>query len=125
MQGVAQNARVTREEQARLAAAELIVFADGAEEAGMIRYAQRARSVARDTLWLVDELAAERSARQALQTARDRLEQIVLSERPVSSRSAGQPGVFRGRNASPAEPAVSASTGKIVGATKHRRRHAS
>ncbi len=67
----------SREQQAAQAAAELIVFADGAEEAGMIRYAQRARSVARDTLWLVDELAAERSARQAVQTARDRLLAMV------------------------------------------------
>ncbi len=115
----------SREQQAAKAAAELIVFADGAEEAGMIQYAQRARVTARDTLWLIDELAAERSARQALQTARDRLEQIVLSERPVSSSSAGGPGAIRGRTASPAPSAVSASNGKIVGATNHRRRPSS
>ncbi len=78
MDGVAnQTARATREQQAAQAAAELLVFADGAEEAGMTAYARRARNVARDTLWLIDELAAERSARQALQTARDRLLTMV------------------------------------------------
>lgn len=70
----------TREQQAAELAAELIVFADGAEEAGLIVYAQRARVVARETLWLVDSLAAERSARVAMQEARDRLLQMVTAK---------------------------------------------
>ncbi len=78
MDGVAnQTARISREQQAAQAAAELIVFADGAEEAGMIRYAQTARNVARDTLWLVDELAAERSSRQAIQRRCDTQQDIL------------------------------------------------
>jgi hypothetical protein len=46
-------------------ARELILFADGAEEAGLAGYARRARHVARETLWLTEQLAAERSAREA------------------------------------------------------------
>ena len=70
--GVTQQ-KTTREQQAAQLANELIVFADGAEEAGLVTYAQRARVVARETLWLVDALEAERSARRAIQEARDRL----------------------------------------------------
>ena len=67
----------TREQQAAHHAAELIVFADGAEEAGLVDYARRARNVARETLWLVEMLDAERAARMAIQEARDRLLAMV------------------------------------------------
>ena len=66
-----------RETQARTAARELIVFADGLEQGGWGDYARRARNVARDALWALDELEAERSARQAVQQARDRLLTMV------------------------------------------------
>lgn len=62
----------------RLAAAgesarELITFADGVEDAGHPDLARRSRNVARETLWLLDQLSAERSARRAFQTSHDRL----------------------------------------------------
>jgi hypothetical protein len=79
--GVAQQtARKTREQKAAELAAELIVFADGAEEAGLVAYAQRARVVARETIWLVDALEGERSARRAIQEARDRCVQILANQ---------------------------------------------
>ena len=62
---------MTREQQAAQQAEQLIVFADGCEEAGLVTYARKARVVARETLWLVETLANERSARQAIQTQRD------------------------------------------------------
>ena len=67
----------TREQQAAQHAQELITFADGAEEAGLVDYARRARNVARETLWLVDQLQAERDARKTIQAARDRLLEMV------------------------------------------------
>jgi hypothetical protein len=78
-------ARQTREQQAAQLAAELIVFADGAEEAGLVTYARRARVVARETLWLVDALEAERSVRRAVQEARDRLLGMVTSGKGVAA----------------------------------------
>jgi hypothetical protein len=66
-----------REETALIQARELIVFADGAEEAGMISYARRARVVARDLIRLAGELETERSARQKIQADRDRCLQIL------------------------------------------------
>ncbi len=116
--GVAQQARTTREQQAATAARELIVFADGLEQGGWGDYARRARLVARDALWALDELAAERSARQAVQQARDRLMDML----PVSSRSAGGQGAIRDKTASPAPLAVSGTNGKIRAVTDHRRR---
>jgi hypothetical protein len=68
----------TREQQAAQLAAELIVFADGAEEAGLISYAQRARVVARETIWLAETVERERSARRAIQAARDRCMDILM-----------------------------------------------
>jgi hypothetical protein len=60
--GVVTEGARTREQKAAELAAELIVFADGAEEAGLITYAQRARAVAREAIWLADALEnAERS----------------------------------------------------------------
>ena len=67
----AATARLSRDQQAAQQAAELIVFADGMEAVGYTDYAQRARVVARETIWLVDELEQERSARQAIQRQRD------------------------------------------------------
>jgi hypothetical protein len=58
-------------------ARELVVFCDGAEEAGLVGYARRARVVARDVLELVVALEGERSARVAMQEARDQLQEIV------------------------------------------------
>lgn len=78
MAGVTQTeGSSTREQKAAELAAELILFADGAEEAGLIRYAQRARTVARETIWLADALERERSARMAIQEARDKLLAMV------------------------------------------------
>lgn len=67
----------TREQKAAQLAAELIVFADGAEEAGLVTYAQRARVVARETIWLADALEGERSARRAIQKQRDECLRIL------------------------------------------------
>lgn len=69
----------TREQQAAQLAAELIVFADGAEEAGLIVYAQRARVVARETLWLVGALEGERSFNRALKAKTDRGDDILAN----------------------------------------------
>jgi hypothetical protein len=48
-------------------ARELVVWCDALSDAGLDETARRARVVARDALELVDALAAERSARRALQ----------------------------------------------------------
>jgi hypothetical protein len=52
-------------------AATFITFCDGADDMGHPEYARRGRVVARDLLRALDELAAERSARVAIQAARD------------------------------------------------------
>jgi hypothetical protein len=72
-----QGVTTSREHQAANDAADRIVFADGLEQGGFEDYAQRARVVARETIWLADELAAERSARKAIQEQRDRLLELV------------------------------------------------
>jgi hypothetical protein len=72
-----QGVTTSREHQAANDAADLIVFADGLEQGGFHDYAQRARVVARETIWLADMLQAERSARVAMQEARDRLLEMV------------------------------------------------
>ena len=56
---------------AEAAARDLIAFADGVEDAGHPDLARRSRNVARYTLWLLDQLDAEHSARVAMQKARD------------------------------------------------------
>lgn len=74
MYGVATK---TREEQAARDAAELLTFSDGVEEV-MPGLARRSRVAARDVLWLVGLVEAERSARQAIQEQRDGLlEQLM------------------------------------------------
>jgi hypothetical protein len=70
------------QERKRLAAYEqdgrdLIVFADGVEEAGHRVYAQRARSVADHLLRVVDELQAERSARRSIQKQCDAFKRLA------------------------------------------------
>lgn len=64
-----------REDRAAAAAArarELLLFADGAQDAGVQpQLCMRARAVARELIWAVDELASERSARIAMQKQRD------------------------------------------------------
>jgi hypothetical protein len=60
-------------------ARELIIFADGVEEAGHRVYAQRARVVADDLLRVAGELRAEGSARQAIQAERDRIWTMILA----------------------------------------------
>jgi hypothetical protein len=75
--GVVTQTRPSREQQAAQDAAQLIVFADGVEEV-MPGLARKSRCAARDVLWLLDALASERSARQAMQAARDRaVEQLM------------------------------------------------
>jgi hypothetical protein len=58
-------------------ASELLVWCDALTEAGLAEVARRSRVVARDALELVAELAAERSAREALQE-RCELQQAIL-----------------------------------------------
>ena len=71
--GVAtQGSRKTREQQAADQARELLVFADGIEDAGHPELARRSRVVARDTIWLVEQLEAERAARIRMTEDRDR-----------------------------------------------------
>jgi hypothetical protein len=60
-------------------ARDLIAFADGAEEAGLRTYAQRARSVARDLLQCAGDVRAERSVRVAIQEERDRILAMVAA----------------------------------------------
>jgi hypothetical protein len=76
VQGVTQTARKPREQTAAEQAAELILFADGFEIA-FPDIARRARVVARETIWLVDMLQAERSARAALQTRCDTQQELL------------------------------------------------
>lgn len=56
---------------ARQRARDLIVFADGVLDAGFEQLGRRARVVADDLLRVADDLEAERSARVAVQGARD------------------------------------------------------
>jgi hypothetical protein len=59
-------------------ARELIVFCDGFDEAGVVPgFTCRARSVARDVRELGEALAAERSARVALQARCERQQEIL------------------------------------------------
>jgi hypothetical protein len=58
-------------------ARELVVFADGIEENGFRRLAQRSRCAADDILQLVTELRAERSVRMAIQEQRDAFERLA------------------------------------------------
>ena len=64
---------VSRETWSVQEAEELIVFADGLEEAGQSVLAARCRIVGRELIWAIQSLEAERSARVAIQRARDRL----------------------------------------------------
>jgi hypothetical protein len=66
-------------ELAEQAARELIAFADGAEEAGLVSYAQKSRAVARDLLSIAGELRAERSARIAIQKNCELLRDMVAA----------------------------------------------
>ena len=59
-------------------ATEMIVFADGLEEAGLVVYAQRARCVCRDILTIAGDLRAERSARVAIQKQRDAFARMAM-----------------------------------------------
>lgn len=54
-------------------ARDFIIFADGMEEAGMVRFAQRSRIIARETLELVAELRILRGALHKAREERDRL----------------------------------------------------
>lgn len=65
----------TRERHAR----ELIIFADGLEQAGFGHLARRARVVARDALELLEELKIERIARRRIQADRDRLLEMAAA----------------------------------------------
>ena len=66
-------------------ARELLVFCDGFDEGGLYpEFTRRARVVARDLLAVLDEFAAERSAREALQ-ARCRRQQDLLGERVLEA----------------------------------------
>jgi hypothetical protein len=69
-------------------ARELIVFANGLEDAGHAETARRSRMVARDLLEACDELAAERSARVAIQAARDRC--LAILARQAGEAAAGK-----------------------------------
>jgi len=61
------------EQRARALLAETNLF----DELGIGQFAASSRVVARDVLELTEHLAAERSARRAVQEARDRLQEIV------------------------------------------------
>jgi hypothetical protein len=67
--------------QAREQAASLLVFLEGAEDAGGAEAGpelrRRSRLLARLALEALDDLESERSARVAIQAQRDRLLQIV------------------------------------------------
>jgi hypothetical protein len=56
---------------------ELIAFADGLEDAGLIDTAHRSRVVARDLTEIADQLRAERSARSAAQANYERCLNIL------------------------------------------------
>ena len=66
-------------------ARELIVFADGVEEAGLRVYSQRARVVADDLLRTAEQLRGERSARLAIQAERDRLRETLSRWSPAAA----------------------------------------
>jgi hypothetical protein len=67
-------------DRAETNARELILFADGVEEAGLRVYAQRARVVADDLLKIArTNCDPERSVRQSIQKERDRLRDILSS----------------------------------------------
>ena len=58
-------------------ARDFITFCDGLEEAGLVDYARRGRTIARELSEALDALAVERSARRAIQGQRDRLQEII------------------------------------------------
>jgi hypothetical protein len=58
-------------------ARELLAFTDGIAEAGFPELSRLSRVVARDLLEVLEQLDAERSARRAIQEARDRLMAII------------------------------------------------
>jgi hypothetical protein len=62
-------------------ARDLIVYADGVEEAGLENYARRARDVAREVIWLVEEVARERAARALIQERCDELRRLLAKRR--------------------------------------------
>ena len=64
---------------ARQRAGTFVAFCDGAEEAGLVDYAQRGRMIARDLIEALDQLDSERSARRAMQERAERLEEILVS----------------------------------------------
>jgi hypothetical protein len=69
----------TRAQQAARDAAELIMFASGAIDAGITpNLAYRARALAREALWLAETLANERRLRIAMQAQRDQARQLLL-----------------------------------------------
>ncbi len=68
-----------REQTAATEARDLLVFAEGFDEAGHTGIARRSRVVARELLWALDALQAERSARVAIQKQRDECLQILAN----------------------------------------------
>ena len=65
---------------AREHAYDLILFADGVEEAGYPDLARRSRIVSRELLEIANDLDAERSARVAIQKARDEAVGILANQ---------------------------------------------
>lgn len=63
------RSRTPREQRAAEAARELLLVADGYEDAGHPQLAHRSRNVARELLWALSSLEDERSARQTIQAA--------------------------------------------------------
>jgi hypothetical protein len=74
---------VTSLDEARTRAHDVLLRSDYLEDAGLGRLAADARALARCTLKVVDELEAERSARVAMQVARDRC--IAILERQAGA----------------------------------------
>jgi hypothetical protein len=66
---------VTAEQRAR----DFIVFCDAAEQFRFIDYARRGRTIARDLLDTLEELAVERSARVAIQAERNRFRELLIA----------------------------------------------
>jgi hypothetical protein len=66
-----------REEFAAIAASELAVFSAAIADMGCAGFALRSRFVAVELRWVLEQLAAERSARQALQARCETLQEIV------------------------------------------------
>jgi hypothetical protein len=58
-------------------ARDLIVFADGVEEGGLVEYARRARVVARDLLEALAALEASRSASDALKARCEKQQDLI------------------------------------------------